>query len=181
MADDKTSLVRDLLRAKHQEDIFSKWQLDGEEIIKKICTSFGWSVLIEEDKKTGNIIINASPIVPNPTMNRDGVLSISRKLYPIITRNTFLADLKVQEIQGKHGIGFYQAVSTLDDIAMNFDFYEFQSIATMTEAQIMIENIVQIALSRGREGTTLNYLKTVQQIKELISVSEQGNKGGFKK
>lgn len=171
--DEKTRLSNDMIRRALVQDVFTKWQLESADIIEEVTKSLGWTILIVKDKTTGRIITNALPTVDNPQINKAGILTITQNLYPILNKNTFLADIRNTEIDGRFGIMFSHAVATLTDLAENFDFYEIESTSTLTKIQIMIENVCLIALSRGRDGATLEYMKTIQRILEQHVVSDR--------
>lgn len=177
---ERERLSSDLIRKAIAQDVFAKWQLESVDLIEEYTKSLGWSILIKNDEKTGQIIINTSPIVDNPIINKHGLLSIIQSMFPIINKNTFLSDLKVEEIKGEHGILFSHTVATLSDLAENFDFYEIESASAMTKILITDENMCHISLTRGREGKTLDYMKTIQKIVEQLVVNDsKKNKRGL--
>lgn len=178
MMDEKTRISTDLIRKAISQDVFAKWQLESTDIIDEVTLSLGWVVLTKKDEQSGNIVMNARPVVQDPQINKEGILNIVQSLYPIVNKNTFLADIKFDEIKGRNGIMFSHSVSILTDLAENFDFYEIESTAILTKIQVMIENVCFIALTRGREGATLDYMKTVQKFVEQMIVKDQPDKRG---
>lgn len=181
MMDEKTILVKDLLRKQEQEEFFTKWQLEGSDILEEFTTSFGWSILVNKEKGTGRIFINASPIVENPIINKEGALALTQNLLALVNKNTFLSNLHMGEIEGRNGIMLCHTISILDDLAENFDHYGIENVSALSKLLRFSENMSFISLTRGREGVTLNYLKTVQKVLEQNIISENDKKGLFKR
>lgn len=175
----KLQLLDDLMKQKKETEIFNKWQLETKELLKDLSNSFGWSILVVEDANSGMISISAMQIVQNPIINKEGMLSIYQTLNSIMNKNTFLSSLKDKEINGRDSIMFIQMLGILDDLTENFDFYEIENIAALNKIIYMVENVCQIALSRGRDGVTLDYLKTVQKLIEKYGLDIEGKKRGF--
>jgi len=162
--------VYDVMQIKKEMEAFSKWQLEVEDIIQTIMKTLGWQLIIKEDQ-TGKVTIELIPLFEKkygkkPLINEKGIIMVLESLFKIINKNTFLANLSDKEVKT---ILFDHMISIMDDLAMNFDYYGIESIASLGIIRSTIENMCEIALTRGRGGTTLDYLKTIQKFKEIIT------------
>jgi len=160
--------IQDIMGVKQQLEIMSRWQLESIDIIKQMTEALGWYMNIEQkpDKTT---TLTVAPLVDNPLLNKEGVISLIQNLFKIVNKNTFLSNLKEKEALA---ILVDHMIAILDDLIINFDYYAIDDLGTLEKIRSTVENMSEIALSRGREGVTLNYLKTIQHLVERIGVRE---------
>jgi hypothetical protein len=171
----RRSGVRDILGRQRSIEIESttRWQLESEDIIRNITRALGWDYKLIEDGESIKMV--TFKMAENPTINETGIISIIQSLHKIVNKNTFLSHIKDSETTE---ILVDHMESVLDDLAMNFDTYGMDSIATLDKAFSTVYNMSEIALYRGREGATMDYLKTVIKSIERLVTSQQDEKKG---
>lgn len=160
----KYSVIRDMLKEKRKTEALTKWQLESIHIINQILQALGWYIDIDKTKD-GKIQVIIHELFNPPLINERGITSIHHALEKIINPNTFLSNISDKEV---NDIMFDHMVAVIGDLAENYDYYGCNSVANMESVRSTIENMSEIALARGRKGVTLEYLKTIQKIKEII-------------
>lgn len=159
---------------KEFSEALVRWQLESKDIIREIALQLGWVVHYEMDDD-GNIVnIKYNRITKHPIINEKGMRTIVKIISSNVNKNTFLADIKKNEAIDL----LYRIVSSLlDDFILHYEEYDIGSIAKIEEVLYIVENVCEIALSRGREGRTLEHLSTVQRFIERIQeVTEKGKR-----
>lgn len=167
------STLRDIYRQQAEIKKFTQWQLESIDIIKEMTQTLGWYFEIGKDKETKKTTIITTKLVDDPSINKEGITSLIQSLFKIVNKNTFLANLKDNEVAY---INFDHMVSVLDDLIINFDYYGIADLGVLEKIRSTVENMSEIAITRGRGGTTLNYLKTVQKLIEKLGFKEGEHK-----
>lgn len=165
-----TSNIKDILQTQAEIKKFTQWQLESIDIVKQMTESLGWFFEIKQQPDGSSLFI-VTKLVDNPSLNKEGVISLVQNLFKIVNKNTFLANLDRNEAKM---ILIDHMIAILEDLVINFDYYDIDDLGTLEKVRSTVENMSEIALSRGREGVTLNYLKTVQHLIERIGIGEKG-------
>lgn len=166
---------------------FTKWQLETLDIINQELRHFGWEFIIEQKAvkitdpvSKQELIVNRNilevvQLVDKPSINKEGVQAVFGHLFSILNKNTILAKLdrnEVAQIWEDHNL------TILMVIAMDFDFYDIESLGTMEKILNLNMATSSSVLSRGREGATMSYLQPIIKFAEELT-GQKEKKGIF--
>jgi len=166
--------IMPLQEVREMSEALVRWQLESKDLIREIALQLGWIVQYVMDDDGNVVDIRYKPITDKPVINEKGMRTIVKIISSNVNKNTFLADLTKSEAMD---IAYRIATALLDDFILHFEEYDIGSIAKIEEVLYIVENVCEVALTRGCGGRTLEHLSTVQRFVERVQeVTERGKR-----